>query len=122
MELRGVERYWETRVELVSALKEGAASSFMAVPEVKMEVQEGVYVVDVEGASLINSTAQGQALAAASASSPVLLLFRYAQATQAALASLGAPPDFEPLQAFELHLQEEYGGFRRDQMHRRTGE
>ena len=31
---------------------------------------------------------------------------------------MGAPPVFEPLQAFELHLQEEYGGFRRDQMQR----
>ena len=48
----------------------------------------------------------------------MLPLSRYAQATQAALASLGAPPDFEPLQAFELHLQEEYKGFRRDQMQR----
>jgi hypothetical protein len=76
MELRQVERYWETRVELVSALKEGATSSLMAVPEVKTEVQEGVYVVDVEGASPINPTAQGQAPTAASTSSPVLPLSR----------------------------------------------
>ena len=34
MELRQVERYWETRVELVSALKEGATSSLTAVPRV----------------------------------------------------------------------------------------
>jgi hypothetical protein len=36
-----VKRYWETWVELVSALKEGAASSLMAGPEVKSEVPEG---------------------------------------------------------------------------------
>jgi hypothetical protein len=41
MELREVERYWETQVELVSALKEVAASSLMAGPEVKSEVPEG---------------------------------------------------------------------------------
>jgi hypothetical protein len=90
----------------------------MAVHEVKTEVQKGVYVVDVEGASPINSTAQGQAPAVASTSSPVLPLSRYAQTTQAALASSMAPPNFEPLRAFELHLHEEYGGFRRDQMQR----
>ena len=48
MELRQVERYWETRVELVSALKEGAVSSLMAIPDVKLEVPEGIYVMDVE--------------------------------------------------------------------------
>ena len=94
MELRQVERYWETRVELVSALKEGAASSLMAVPEVKSEVPEGVYVVDVEGASPGEPKDKGSAPTAASTSSPILPLSRYAQATQAALASLGAPPDF----------------------------
>jgi hypothetical protein len=118
MELRQIERYWETRVELVSALKEGATSSLMAVPEVKTEVPEGAIAVDVEEASHDEPRATGYAPAAASTSSPVLPLSRYAQATQAALASLGAPPDFEPLQAFKLHLQEEYRGFRRDQMQR----
>jgi hypothetical protein len=48
----------------------------------------------------------------------VLPLPRYAQATQTALTCLGALPDFEPLRAFVLHLQEEYGGFCRDQMQR----
>ena len=42
MELCQVERYWKTQVELVSALKEGAASGLMAVPEIKSEVPEGV--------------------------------------------------------------------------------
>jgi hypothetical protein len=38
------------------------------------------------------------------------------QATQAALASLEAPPVFELLRTFELHLQEEYKGFSPDQI------
>ena len=88
----------------------------MAVPKVKSEVPEGVYVVDVEGDSPSEPKDKGFAPAAASTSSPILPLSRYAQATQAALAYLGAPPVFEPLREFELHLQEEYGGFRRDQM------
>jgi hypothetical protein len=90
---------------MVSALKEGATSSLMTNPEVK---SEGVYVMDVEGG----------APATASTSSPSLPLFRYGQATQAALASLGAPLVFEPLRAFELHIYEEYGGFCRDHMQR----
>ena len=118
MELRQVERYWETWLELVSALKEGAASSLMAVSEVKMEGQEGVYMVDVGRASPINPTAQDQAPAMASMSSPVPPLSRYAHDIQVILAFLGAPPDFEPLRALELHIHEEYGGFRRDQMQR----
>jgi hypothetical protein len=105
MELRQVERYWETQVELVSALKEGATSSLMVVPEVKTEVPEGAYAVDVEGAYLDESRATGYAPAAANTSSPVLPLSRYTQANQAALASLEALPDFELLQVFELHLQ-----------------
>ena len=94
MELREVERYWETRVELVSALKEGATSSLMAVPKTKSEVPEEVYVVNVEGASLGEPKDKGSTPAAASTLSPILPLFRYAQATHAALASLGAPPIF----------------------------
>jgi hypothetical protein len=54
MELHKVERYLETRVEFVSALKEGATSSLMVIHEVKLEVPEGIYVMDVEGTSLGN--------------------------------------------------------------------
>ena len=88
----------------------------MTVSEVRSEVPEEVYVVDVKGASPGEPKAKDHAPAAASTSSPILPLSRYVQATQAALASLGAPPNFEPLRAFELHLQEKYGGFHRDQM------
>ena len=74
MKLREMERYWETRVELLSALKEDVVSSLMAVPEVKSEVSEGVYVVDVEGASPSEPNDKGSAPAAASTSSPILPL------------------------------------------------
>ena len=88
MELRQVKRYWEPRVELVSTLKEGATSSLMAISEVKLEVPEEVYVMDVEGASGEPKN-KGFAPVAASTSSPIFPLSRYVQATQAALASLG---------------------------------
>ena len=104
MELCQVERYWETQVALVSALKEGSTSSLMAVSEVKSEVPEGVYVVNVQGISPSEPKDKGSAPTVASTLSPILPLSRYAQAIQAALASLGAPPVFEPLWAFELHL------------------
>ena len=118
MALRQVEQYWKTRIELVSALKEGATSSSMADSDVKTEVSEGVYVVDVKGGSLDWPKAKSYASTTVSMSSPVLPLSRYAYATQAAIASSGAPPYFESLWAFELHLHEEYGGLHRDQMQR----
>ena len=90
----------------------------MAISEVKTEVPEGIYVVDVDRVSPNDPRAKNYAHTAASTSNPILPLSRYAQATQTALASLGAPPDFEPLRTFELHLQKEYGGFRRDRMQR----
>ena len=72
-----MERYWETRIELISALKEGAISSLMAVLEVKSEVLEGAYVVDVEGASPGEPLAKYHAPATTSTSSRLLPLFRY---------------------------------------------
>ena len=71
MELGQVERYWETRVELVSALKEGEASSLMAVFEVKSEVPEEIYKVDVKGDFLGKPKDKGHAPAMASTSSPI---------------------------------------------------
>ena len=68
-------------------MKEGATSSLMAVCEVKSEVPEGVYVVDVEGASPSEPKDKGYAPAAAGTWSPILPFSCYAQATQAALAS-----------------------------------
>ena len=100
-----MERYWEIRVELVSSLKEGATSGLMTVHEVKSEVPEGIYVMDVEGASYGEPLAKGLAHTTAITSSPILPLSRYAHATQATLAFLRVAPDFEPLQAFELRYR-----------------
>lgn len=90
----------------------------MVVPDIRTEVSEGVYLVELKGAALDEPRAKDYTFVAASTSSPILLLSRYGHATHAALASLGAPHDFEPLRVFELHLQKEYGGFCRDQMQR----
>ena len=97
---------------MVSVLKEGAVSNLMAVLEVKSEVPEVVYVVDMEGTSTDKPRAKGHAPVAASTSSLVLPLSCYAHATHAALVFLGVPPDFKLWHAFELHIQEVYGGFR----------
>ena len=53
-----------------------------------------------------------------STSSPVFPLFCYVHATQVALVFLGASPNFDILQKFHFHLEEEYRGFFRDQMQR----
>ena len=70
MELRQVEQYWETRVELVSSLKKSAASNLMAQLSIWTEVPEGVYVVDMEGASPDEPMAKSYDPTAASTSSP----------------------------------------------------
>ena len=75
-------------------------------------------MVDVDGASLGEPKEKGHAPASVSTSSSIFLLSHCAHATQAALASLGGLPVFEPSRTFELHSQEEYGGFRRDQIQR----
>ena len=45
---------WDTRVELVSSLKEDTTSSLLTIHVVKMDQTEGIFVVDVEGLSLVN--------------------------------------------------------------------
>ena len=92
-----MKRYLETRVKLVSALKEGATSSSLATPIVKIEQMEGVFVVDVEGTFFNEPKKKVHASTSTSTSSPVFLLFGYAQATQTALASLRALPYSDPL-------------------------
>ena len=84
----------------------------------KPEQAEGAVVMDVEGSFSNGPKDKAPASAAPSTMSPSLPLFRYAQATQAALGSLGVPPNFDPLHEFQVHLEVEYGGFRRVQMQR----
>ena len=69
-----MEQYWETRLELLLALKEGATSSLMAIPKVRSEVPEEVYV---EGASHGEPKDKGSAPVAAKTSSPILPLSPY---------------------------------------------
>lgn len=69
----------------------------------------------MEEASLDDPRAKGHAPAEASTSSLNLPVSRY---DQAALVSLRAPPNFKPLRAFELHLQEDYKSLCRDHMQR----
>lgn len=46
------------------------------------------------------------------------ILSRYAQAIHMVLPSSKAPPDFDPMQKFHLHLKEDCGGFRQNHMQR----
>ena len=107
LQLREVERYWEARVELISALKEGAVASLL--PTVKVEEKPA------EGSGSSSEDTKGKALVLGQ---PSITLSRVAQATQAALSAIGEPPVFDPLRLFIAHLEIEYGGFRRDQMQR----
>jgi len=107
LQLREVERYWEARVELISALKEGAVASLL--PAVKVEENPA----DGSGSSSEDTKGKAPVL-----SQPSVTLSRVAQATQAALSAIGDPPLFDPLRLFIAHLEVEYGGFRRDQMQR----
>ena len=117
MELRQVERYWEIRVELVYVLKGGATFSWLAKPVVKTEQEEYVFVVDMEATFLNKPKKNVSTFISASTSSLIFSVFGYAQATEAALASLGVLP-VDPMQVFQLHLEEEYGGFYQDQIQR----
>ena len=78
MELCKVEWYWETRVELIFALKENATSYLMAIPEVKLKVPEGEYVVVLEGDSLGKPKNKVPIPASVSTLSHILLLSHYA--------------------------------------------
>ena len=91
-ELRPVEDYWCDRMELVTALKESAIARVPTVVNQPKEEED-------EGSSM-------------------RAMSRLALATRAALAAVGPPPLFDPLAQFMAHLEVEYGGFRRDQMHR----
>lgn len=112
LQLLQVERYWEARIELISALKEGAVSSL--IPTVK----DGDPPKEEGGTSSGDTKGKVIALGVPSDSSTPSTLSRIAQAMQAALSAVGEPPSFEPLRVFIAHLESEYGGFRRDQMQR----
>lgn len=101
-----MKQYLETRLELVFALKKGTTFSSLAPFIVNTDQAEGVFVVDVEGTFLGEPKKKVLAFTSASTSSLVFLLSRCTQTTQAALASLRAPPNFDPLHKFQLYLKE----------------
>ena len=100
-------------MELVTALKEGAA-----IPNVQVEdeVEEG----DEGGTSNLERPRKAiRARAPRPTSSSTTMgsfLSRLSYATMEAVASLGDPPPFEPLKEFFEYLETEYGGIRRDRM------
>lgn len=84
-------------MKLVSVLKEGATPNSLAILVMKTEQAEGIFVVDVEGTFLGEPKEKVLPFTSASTLSPVFPLSRYAKATQMPLASLGAPPNFDPM-------------------------
>ena len=100
-----MEQYWEARVELISALKDGAVATF--APPILKEEEPPEESKDKE-----------LALGPIVVGSSTATLSRMARATQAALPAVGPPPPFNPLAEFVAHLEIEYGGFRQDQMQR----
>ena len=107
-----VELYWTHRVELLSALKEGAA-----ILDARGEVDGQSNSDDDEEASTVWVSRKGKTLKPASSSTNTgSFLSRLSQATKEAMASLGDPPPFEPFKEFLDYLEVEYGGIRQDCM------
>ena len=100
-------------MELVTALKEGAAISDARV---EVEVEEG----DEGGMSILErprKAIRAQAPRPTSSSTTTgSFLSRLSHATMEAVASLSDLPPFEPLKEFFEYLEIEYGGIRRDRM------
>ena len=107
-----VELYWTQQVELIIALKEGAA-----IPDAQGEVVTEVHPDDDEEASIVRaSRRERSARPAGSSTTTGSFLSRLSQATREVVASLGDPPPFEPLKEFFDYLKVEYGGIKWDRM------
>lgn len=89
-------------------IKEGATFSSLTASVVKTEQIEDVFVVNMKDLSLVNLKKKNSTSASVSASSPIFPLSCYVHTTHAISDSLGAPPYFELLHEFHLHLDEEY--------------
>lgn len=72
-----MEQYWESRMELVSALKEGAASNSLATHVLKTKQSEGIFILDVEGTLPDEPKKKDLASASASTLRPIFPLSRY---------------------------------------------
>ena len=99
-------------MELITALKEGAAIS-----DARGEVVTEVDPDDDEEASIVWVLRRGRvARPTGSSTTTGSFLSRLSQTTREAAASLGDPPPFEPLKEFFDYLEVDYGGIRRDRM------
>ena len=122
--LDGVEDYWTRRVELVTALKEGAAVPLArAVDEDEEDDDDEEFSTAADAARaarLLSQAARARktARAAESATSGTSVSFisRLSRASNEAIATIGPPPHFDPLKLFFEHLEVEFGGIRRDRM------
>ena len=106
-----MELYWTQRVELITALKEGAA-----IPDAQGEVSTESNSNDEEASTVWVSRKGRAPRPAGSSTTTGSFLSRLSQATREAVASLGDLPPFEPLKKFFDYLEVEYGGIRRDRL------
>ena len=89
-------------MDLVTALKESAfALVATSVDQAK------------EDESSSDGDSKQKGIAVQGGGSGLGAMSRLAQATRAALAAVGPPPPFDPRAQFMVHLEVEYGGFRR---------
>ncbi len=118
-ELEGVEDYWARRVELVTALKEGAAISAANVAGSGDGDGDGGNEGEVESSGQDAPRAvrfRARSTQSATSGTAVTFMSRLSRASTEAIATIGPPPHFDPLRLFFEHLEEEFGGIRRDRL------
>lgn len=110
--LHPVQVYWRRRMDMVNLLKESWVSldtPFQVKPKVETEFS---------GEESVGEGSKGKGVATVDVDLTEEPMSRMARVLEATLARVGPPPAFEPLVRFLDHLEEEYGGFHRDQMQR----
>ena len=118
-DLDAVEYYWIRRMELVTALKEGAA-----IPAARAldDDDDDDNEVSVGGdgartarllAAATRTQRAGKAAESATSGTTVTFISRLSRASTEAIATIGPPPIFDPLVLFFQHLEVEFGGVRR---------
>jgi hypothetical protein len=104
----------DIEVDLVFVLKGSATSSSLAAPIVKMEQTKGILVEDVKGTfprEFIEKILALTSMSTPGHNNPLCPCH-----TGGTSLSLGSPPSFDSLHKFQFHLEEEYEGFRLDQI------
>jgi hypothetical protein len=116
--LEEVEEYWARRVELVTALKEGAAIPMARASEGGDDDDgdegESSGLDEVRAARL--AARVSRAAASATSGTAATFISRLSRASTEAIATIGPPPPFDPLKLFFEYLEEEFGGIRRGRM------